>query len=127
MLHFLVFDFELYLKFLDRVSILAYHIFMSQHLASLMVQLRLQLHQFGLEHPVLALEVLAELAEMAALSLQGVHYPLLLSLVLSILSVTHPLDFEPSPINGHHVGLLLLVKGKLEVSVLPLQHLEMQP
>ena len=64
---------------------------------------------------------------MAALSLQGVHYPLLLSLVLSILSVPHPLDFEPCPINGHHVGLLLLVKGKLEVSVLPLQHLEMQP
>jgi hypothetical protein len=43
---------------------------MSQHLASLMVQLRLQLHQFGLEHSVLALEVLAELAVMAAFSLQ---------------------------------------------------------
>ena len=64
---------------------------------------------------------------MAALSLQGVHYPLLLSLVLSILAVPHPLDFEPSAIYGHQVGLLLLIQGELEVGVLALQHLEMQP
>ena len=91
-----------------------------------MVKLRLQLDQFGLEDSVLAFEVLAKLAIVAALSLQGVHDPLLLSLVLSILAVPHPLDFDPRAIYGHQVGLLLLVQGKLEVGVLPLQHLEMQ-
>ena len=127
MLHFLVFDLELDLKFLDRVSVLSDHIFVAQHLASFVVQVRLQFHQFCLEDSVLALEVLAELAIVAALSLQGVHYPLLLSLVLSILAVPHPLDFEPRAIYGHQVGLLLLIQGELEVGVLPLQHLEMQP
>lgn len=110
MLHFLVFDLELNLKFLDRVTILAYHIFVALHLTSLVVQLSLQLHQFRLENPVLAFQVLAELAEMTALTLQRVHDPLLLSLVFSILSVSYPLDFDPGPIYGHHVSLLLFVK-----------------
>lgn len=126
MLHFLVFDLKLNLKFLYRVTVLAYHIFVTLHLVSLMVQLSLQLHQFSLENPVLTLQVLAEQAEMTALTLQGVHNPLLLSLVLSILSVSYPLDFDPGPINGQHVRLLLFVKGKLEISVFPLKDFEMK-
>ena len=125
MLHFFVFDLELNLKFLDRVTVLAYDIFVTLHLTSLVVQLSLQLHQFSLENPVLAFQVFTELAEMTTLTLQRVHNPLFLSLVFSILSVSYPLYFDPGPINGHHASLLLFFKGKLKISVFPLKYFQM--
>jgi hypothetical protein len=63
---------------------------------------------------------------MTALTLQRVYNPFLLSLVFSFLSVSYPLDFDPSPINGHHVSLLLFVEGKLKISVFTLKDLKMK-
>ena len=62
---------------------------------------------------------------MTALSLQRVHNPFLLSLEFSILSVSYPLYFDPSPINGHHASLLLFVKGKFKISIITLNRLKM--
>ena len=63
---------------------------------------------------------------MTALTLQRVYNPFLLSLVFSFLSVSYPLNFYSSPINGQHVSLLLFVKRKLKIGVFTLKDLKMK-